>query len=88
MDYKITTNFDVRLDVLDHLHGDEAVPMTLMEHSDGESDSGASWLRFLMECPRDGERFVIVLRHKSATDIPGFVELPTDRNARRPTNSA
>lgn len=78
----MVVNHSIRIDVLDHLHGEDAVPMALIDSSDVE-DRDAAWFRYVLECPRnDRERFAIVLRVRTGLQVPGFIEaeqeVPTD----------
>ena len=65
VELNVDTNIDV--DIIDHLHGDDAIPMQLVEHISGRVKD-AAWVRYLYECPSsecDHQRIVLVIRQKT-----------------------
>jgi len=68
-----SSNFNVEL-APDHLHGDDAVPMQVVEATSGQSHDGVNWFRYTFLC-RCGEQVVVLLRTKNDMKIPGLTEL-------------
>jgi hypothetical protein len=67
-------HLDIRLDPVDHMHGDDAVAMDPVEATEGQAPDGTGWFRFELKCRRADcpERFVVVVRTK--TTIEGETE--------------